>query len=280
MLLVFGLVFVVSAIAFKLGAVPYHMWVPDVYQGAPTAITLLIGTAPEFAAFAMILRLLGGALVGAEGSWQGMLVVLTVLSVTLGHIVAIAQTNLKRMLAYSTIANMGYVLMGFMAADVTGYSAAMFYMVAYVLTSLASFGMILLLSRKGFEADTLDDLKGLNARSPWWAFVMLLVMFSLAGMPPTIGFYAKLLVLQAAVKAGFVWLAVVGVVAALIGAFYYLRIVKLMYFDEPTDRSPIEARGDTRVLLSANGLALLLFGILPQPLMGLCAVALVQSQFY
>ncbi|MEO8508912.1 MAG: NADH-quinone oxidoreductase subunit NuoN [Betaproteobacteria bacterium] len=279
-LLVFGLVFVVSAIAFKLGAVPYHMWVPDVYQGAPTAITLLIGTAPEFAAFAMILRLLGSALVGAEGNWQGMLVVLTVLSVTLGHIVAIAQTNLKRMLAYSTIANMGFVLMGFLAADVTGYSAALFYMVAYVLTSLASFGMILLLSRKGFEADTLDDLKGLNARSPWWAFVMLLVMFSLAGMPPTIGFYAKLLVLQAAVKAGFVWLAVVGVVAALIGAFYYLRIVKLMYFDEPTDRSPIEARGDTRVLLSANGLALLLFGILPQPLMGLCAVALVQSQFY
>jgi NADH-quinone oxidoreductase subunit N len=279
-LLVFGLVFVVSAIAFKLGAVPYHMWVPDVYQGAPTAMTLLIGTAPEFAAFAMMLRLLGTAMLGAEGSWQGMLVVLTVLSVTLGHIVAIAQTNLKRMLAYSTIANMGYVLMGFLSADVTGYSAAMFYMASYVLTSLVSFGMILLLSRKGFEAETLDDLKGLNARSPWWAFVMLLAMFSLAGIPPTIGFYAKLLVLQAAVQAGFVWLAVVGVVAALIGAFYYLRIVKLMYFDEPTDRSPIEARGDTRFLLSANGLALLLFGILPQPLMGLCAVALVQSQFY
>ena len=279
-LLVFGLVFVVSAIAFKLGAVPYHMWVPDVYQGAPTPVTLLIGTAPEFAAFAMILRLLAGALGGAEVDWQGMLVVLSVLSVTLGHVVAIAQTNLKRMLAYSTIANMGYVLMGFLAADVTGYSAAMFYMVAYVLTSLASFGMILLLSRKGFEADQLDDLKGLNARSPWWAFVMLLVMFSLAGMPPTIGFYAKLLVLQAAVKSGFVWLAIVGVLAALVGAFYYLRIVKLMYFDEPADRSPIDARGDTRVLLSANGLALLFFGILPQPLMGLCAVALVQSQYY
>jgi len=279
-LLVFGLVFVVSAVAFKLGAVPYHMWVPDVYQGAPTPITLLIGTAPEFAAFAMILRLLAGALGGTEVDWQGMLVVLSVLSVSLGHIVAIAQTNLKRMLAYSTIANMGYVLMGFLAADVTGYSAAMFYMVAYVLTSLASFGMILLLSRKGFEADQLDDLKGLNARSPWWAFVMLLVMFSLAGMPPTIGFYAKLLVLQAAVKAGYVWLAVVGVLAALVGAFYYLRIVKLMYFDEPADRSPIDARGDTRVLLSANGLALLFFGILPQPLMGLCAVALVQSQYY
>ena len=279
-LLVFGLVFVVSAIAFKLGAVPYHMWVPDVYHGAPTAITLLIGTAPEFAAFAMILRLLGGALVGAEASWTGMLVVLSVLSVTLGHVVAIAQTNLKRMLAYSTIANMGYVLMGFVAADVTGYSAAMFYMVAYVLTSLVSFGVILLLSRERFESDRIEDLKGLNARSPWWAFVMLLAMFSLAGMPPTIGFYAKLLVLQSAVKAGYVWLAVVGVLAALVGAFYYLRIVKIMYFDEPADRSPIEARGDARVLLSANGLALLLFGILPQPLMGLCAVALVQSQFY
>ncbi|HTQ01194.1 MAG TPA: NADH-quinone oxidoreductase subunit NuoN [Casimicrobiaceae bacterium] len=279
-LLIFGLVFVVSAIAFKLGAVPYHMWVPDVYQGAPTAMTLLIGTAPEFAAFAMMLRLLGGALLGSEVSWQGMLIVLSVLSVALGHIVAIAQTNIKRMLAYSTIANMGYVLMGFLAADVTGYSAAMFYMLSYVLTSLASWGIVLLLSRKGFESDRIDDLKGLNARSPWWAFVMLLVMFSLAGLPPTVGFYAKLLVLQAVVKAGFVWLAVVGVVAALIGAFYYLRIVKVMYFDEPTDRTPIESRGDTRVLLSANGLALLLFGILPQPLMGLCAVALVQSQYY
>ena len=279
-LLIFGLVFVVSAVAFKLGAVPYHMWVPDVYEGAPTAMTLLIGTAPEFAAFAMMLRLLGGALIGSEVSWQGMLIVLSVLSVALGHIVAIAQTNIKRMLAYSTIANMGYVLMGFLAADVTGYSAAMFYMLSYVLTSLASWGIVLLLSRKGFEADRIDDLRGLNARSPWWAFVMLLVMFSLAGIPPTVGFYAKLLVLQAVVKAGFVWLAVVGVVAALIGAFYYLRIVKTMYFDEPADRTPIESRGDTRVLLSANGLALLFFGILPQPLMGLCAVALVQSQYY
>jgi NADH-quinone oxidoreductase subunit N len=279
-LLVFGLVFVVSAIAFKLGAVPYHMWVPDVYQGAPTGITLLIGTVPEFAAFAMLLRLLAGALGGAEVQWQGMLVVLSLLSVTLGHVVAIAQTNLKRMLAYSTIANMGYVLMGFLGADINGYSAAMFYILSYVLTSLVSFGMILLLSRDGFEADRLDDLKGLNQRSPWWAFIMLLAMFSLAGLPPTIGFYGKLLVLQSAVKAGYLWLAVIGVLAALVGAFYYLRIVKLMYFDEPVDRSPIVARGDTRMLLSANGLALLLYGILPQQLMGLCAVALVQSQYF
>lgn len=279
-LLIFGLVFVVSAIAFKLGAVPYHMWVPDVYQGAPTAMTLFIGTAPEFAAYAMLLRLLAGALAGAEVHWQGMLVVLSVLSVTIGHIVAIAQTNVKRMLAYSSIANMGYVLMGFLAADGPGYSAAMFYMAAYVLTSLASFGVILLLSRSGFEADRLEDFKGLNARSPWWAFVMLLVMFSLAGMPPTVGFYAKLLVLQSAVKAGFLWVAIVGVIAALIGAYYYLRIVKLMYFDEPADRSPIVARGDTRFLLSANGIALLVLGILPQGLMGLCAIALANSQFY
>jgi NADH-quinone oxidoreductase subunit N len=281
-LLTFGLVFVVSAIAFKLGAVPYHMWVPDVYQGAPTAITLLIGTVPEFAAFAMLLRLLAGALGSAElmAQWQGMLAILALLSVTLGHVVAIAQTNLKRMLAYSTIANMGYVLMGFLGADVYGFTAAMFYILAYVLTSLVSFGMILLLSRGGFEADRIDDLKGLNQRSPWWAFVMLLAMFSLAGLPPTIGFYGKLLVLQSAVKVGFVWLAVVGALAALVGAFYYLRIVKLMYFDEPEDTSPIEARGDTRLLLSGNGLALLLFGILPQLPMGLCYVALVQSRYF
>ncbi len=250
------------------------------YQGAPTAVTLLIASAPKFAAFAMILRLLAGALGGTEMGWQGMLVVLAVLSVTLGHVVAIAQTSIKRMLAYSAIANMGYVLMGFLAADVTGYSAAMFYIVAYVMTTLAAFGVLMLLSRRRFEADHLDDLKGLNQRSPWWAFVMLVVMFSLAGLPPTVGFYAKLLVLQAAIKADFLWLAVVGVLAALVGAFYYLRVVKLMYFDEPADRSPIEARTDTRLLISGNGMLLLLLGVLPQPLMGLCALALVHSQYY
>jgi NADH-quinone oxidoreductase subunit N len=281
-LLVFGLVFIVSAIAFKLGAVPYHMWIPDVYQGAPTAITLLIGTVPEFAAFAMMLRLLAGALGSPElmMQWQEMLAILSLLSVTLGHVVAIAQSNLKRMLAYSTIANMGYVLMGFLGADVYGYTAAMFYILAYVLTSLVSFGMILLLSRAGFESDRIDDLKGLNQRSPWWAFVMLLAMFSLAGLPPTIGFYGKLLVLQSAIKVGYVWLAVVGVLAALVGAFYYLRIVKLMYFDDPVETAPIVARTDTRWLLSGNGLALLLFGVLPQLPMGLCYVALVQSRYF
>jgi NADH-quinone oxidoreductase subunit N len=205
--------------------------------------------------------------------------VLSLLSMILGNVIAIAQTNIKRMLAYSTIANMGFMLLGFLAANLNGYSAAMFYVVAYVLTSLASFGVVLLLSREGFEADRLEDFKGLNRRSPWWAFIMLLVMFSLAGIPPTVGFYAKFSVLEAAVNAGFTWLAIVAVLASLVGAFYYLRVVKLMYFDEPVDAEPIAARNDNRVLLSANGLALLLFGILPQPLMGMCVVALLQSGF-
>jgi len=278
-LLVFGLVFVVSGIAFKLGVVPYHMWIPDVYHGAPTAITLLIGTAPKLAAFAFTLRVLAGALKGLEFDWQGMLIVLSLLSMVLGNLVAIAQTNIKRMLAYSTIANMGFMLLGFLAADLNGYSAALFYTVAYVLTTLASFGIVLLLSRAGFEADQLDDFRGLNQRSPWWAFMMLLVMFSLAGIPPTVGFYAKFAVLEAAVNQGFVWLAVVAVLTSVVGAFYYLRIVKLMYFDEPVDTEPIDAPGDARALLSANGLALLVLGMLPQYLMGLCTLAVTQSAF-
>src|SRR6266704_7157545 len=249
-ILVFGLVFVVSAIAFKLGAVPYHMWIPDVYDGAPTAVTLLIGTAPEFAGFALTLRLLSGALQGLAIDWQGMLIILSVLSMVLGNVVAIAQSSIKRMLAYSTIAHMGFMLMGFLAADLNGYSAAMFYTVTYVLTSLVSFGLIMVLSRAGFEADRIEDFKGLNQRSPWWAFIMLLVMFSLAGIPPMVGFYAKFTVIEAAINAGFVWLAVLAVITSLIGAFYYLRIVRLMYFDDPVDRSPLEARGDTRALLS------------------------------
>ena len=279
MILVFGLVFIVSGIAFKLGAAPYHMWLPDVYHGAPTAVTLLIGTAPKLAAFAFMLRLLAVALSGLEFDWQGMLMVLSLMSMILGNVIAIAQSNVKRMLAYSTIANMGFMLLGFLAANLNGYSAAMFYVVAYVITSLASFGVVLLLSREGFEADRIDDFKGLNQRSPWWAFVMLLVMFSLAGIPPTVGFYAKFSVLEAAVNAGFTWLAVVAVLASVVGAFYYLRIVKLMYFDDAVDTAPIDARLDSRVLLSANGLVLLLFGILPQPLMGLCVIALLQSGF-
>ena len=279
MILVFGLVFVVSGIGFKLGAVPYHMWVPDVYDGAPTPVTLMIGTAPKLAAFAFMMRLLAISLGGMEFDWQGMLMVLSLLSMILGNVIAIAQSNIKRMLAYSTIANMGFMLLGFLAGNLDGYSAAMFYTVAYVLTILASFGIVLLLSRAGFEADQLDDFRGLNRRSPWWALMMLLVMFSLAGIPPTIGFYGKFAVIMAAVGAGFTWLAVIAVLASLVGAFYYLRIVKLMYFDEPTDTSPIVARGDNRALLSANGIALLFFGMFPQQLMGWCVVALAQSGF-
>jgi NADH-quinone oxidoreductase subunit N len=279
-LLVFGLVFLLSGIAFKLGVVPYHMWVPDVYQGAPTPIALLIGTAPKLAAFALALRALAGALAGAEFDWQGMLIVLSLLSMILGNVIAIAQTSVKRMLAYSTIANMGFMLLGFVAADLNGYSAAMFYAITYVMTSLAAFGVVLLLTREGFEADSLDDFRGLNQRSPWWAFVMLLVMFSLAGVPPTVGFYAKFAVIEAAVSAQLVWLAVIAVLASVVGAFYYLRIVKLMYFDDPVDTSPIESRGDARTILSVNGLALLALGILPQPLMGLCVLALQQSHFH
>ena len=276
-ILLFGLVFVVSAIAFKLGAVPYHMWVPDVYEGAATPVTLLISTTPKLAAFAFTMRLLVGSLSALAFDWQGMLLVLSLLSMIVGNVIAIAQSNIKRMLAYSTIANMGFMLMGFLTANTDGYSAAMFYTVTYALTSLVSFGIVLLLSRQGFEADQLDDFKGLNQRSPWYAFMMLLAMFSLAGVPPTVGFYAKFTVLEAAVDVGFVWLAVVAVMASLVGAFYYLRIVKLMYFDDPVDKAPLESRVDTRLLLSANGLLLLLLGIFPQRLLGLCVIAINHS---
>jgi NADH-quinone oxidoreductase subunit N len=277
LILVFGLVFLVSAIAFKLGAVPYHMWIPDVYEGAPTPITLFIGAAPKLAAFAFMMRLLVGALSAAAYDWQGMLLILSLLSMILGNVVAIAQSNIKRMLAYSTIANMGFMLMGFLTADLNGYSAAMFYTITYVLTTLAGFGIVLLLSRAGFEADKLDDFKGLNQRSPWYAFLMLLVMFSLAGVPPTVGFYAKFTVFEAAIDVGLIWFVVVGVLTSLVGAFYYLRVVKLMYFDDPIDDAPIDVRGDTGTLLSLNGLALLAFGIFPQPLMGVCVLALTYS---
>jgi len=276
-ILVFGLVFVVSAIAFKLGAVPYHMWIPDVYDGAPTAVTLFIGSAPKLAAFAFAMRLLVGSLSALAFDWQGMLLVLSLLSMLFGNIIAIAQSSIKRMLAYSTIANMGFMLMGFLGATSDAYSAAMFYTVTYVLTTLVGFGVVLLLSREGFEADRLDDFKGLNQRSPWYAFMMLLAMFSLAGVPPTVGFYAKFSVIAAAVDIGLVWLAVVAVLASLVGAFYYLRIVKLMYFDDPVEAPPIAARRDTRLLLSVNGLALLLLGVFPQKLMGWCVLALTHS---
>ncbi len=281
--LIFGLVFIVSGIAFKLGVVPFHMWIPDVYHGAPTAVTLVIGTAPKLAAFAMAMRLLVGGLLDLAVDWQQMLAILAVLSMALGNITAIAQTNLKRMLAYSTIAHMGFMLLGLLSGMVGGnllnaadaYAAAMFYTVVYVLMSLGSFGLLVFLSGKGFECENLEDLKGLNKRNPWYAFLVLLLMFSLAGVPPTVGFYAKLAVLSAAVNAGQVWLAVVAVLLSLVGAYYYLRIVKLMYFDEPKDETPFTGQSwGPRVLLSANGLALLVLGLLPQPLMSLCFVAI------
>ncbi len=275
--LVFGIVFIVAGLAFKLGAVPFHMWVPDVYHGAPTAMTLFIGSAPKIAAFAFVVRILGQGLESQVSEWRDMLVILAVLSMAVGNIAAIAQTNLKRMLAYSTISHMGFMLLGILAGSQNGYSSAMFYVLVYALMSLGGFGMILLLSRAGFEADKLEDFKGLNRRSPWLAFLMLLLMFSMAGVPPTVGFYAKLSVLQAVVEIGYVWLAVAAVLFSLIGAFYYLRIVKLMYFDTPHDTSPITASPDTRIIMSANGLAVLALGILPQPLMAVCVHAIGAS---
>ncbi len=276
-LLVFGLVFVVTGLAFKLGVVPFHMWVPDVYHGAPTAVTMLIGSAPKLAVFAFVMRILVEGLQPLLVHWSGMLVILAVLSMALGNIVAIAQTNLKRMLAYSTIAHMGFLLLGILSGGLEGYGSAMFYAVVYVLMSLGSFGMIMLLSREGFEADTLNDFKGLNQRSPWLALMMMLLMFSMAGVPPTVGFYAKFSVLQAAVSAGYISLAVIAVLFSLIGAFYYLRIVKLMYFDAPESHAPISIQPDSGLLISINGLALLVLGMLPGTLMSICAVAVQRS---
>jgi NADH-quinone oxidoreductase subunit N len=275
--LVVGLVFIVAGISFKLSVAPFHMWVPDVYEGAPTAVALFIGSAPKFAAFGFIMRLLAEGLGGLAGDWQDMLIILAVMSMIIGNFAAIAQTNIKRMLAYSTISHMGFVLLGIIAADGNGYSAAMFYVVVYVLMTLGTFGMIMLLSRAGFEADQLNDFKGLNRRNPWYAFIMLLLMFSMAGIPPTVGIYAKLSVLEAVLNAGYVSLTVLAVLLSLVGVFYYLRIVKLMYFDEPETDAVILPQGDFKILLSANGIAILAFGIFPQALIGFCVYAIQQS---
>jgi len=269
-----ALSFILVGVAFKLGAVPFHMWLPDVYQGAITPVTLFIGTAAKIASFAMIFRVLAEGLGGLQPSWSGMLVVLAVLSMAIGNIVAIAQTNLKRMLAYSTISHVGFILLGFLAGTAAGYEAALYYTLAYVIMSGAAFGMIILLSRRGFEAESLDDFRGLNARSPWFAAIMLIVMFSMAGVPPLLGFYAKFAVLAAVVEVGRTWLAVAGVLFSVIGAFYYLRIVKLMYFDAAADENPLVARQDLRVVLSLNGLLVLVLGIFPQTLIALCVRAL------
>ncbi|MGE4125398.1 MAG: NADH-quinone oxidoreductase subunit NuoN [Pusillimonas sp.] len=276
--LVFGLVFVVAGLAFKLGAVPFHMWVPDVYQGAPTSVTLIVGAAPKLAAFAIMMRLLVDALHGLSFDWQPMLLILAVLSLAVGNLTAIVQTNFKRMLAYSTISHMGFVFLGLLSGVVKdqpiaseAYGASLFYMVIYVLTTLASFGVILVLSRRGFECEEISDLKGLNKRNPVLAGVLLLTMFSLAGIPPLAGFYAKLSVLQALVGAGLLWLAVVAVIFSLIGAFYYLRVVKVAYFDEPEGQvQPLESGALSGGLMSLNGLALIGLGILPGGLMAWC----------
>jgi NADH-quinone oxidoreductase subunit N len=278
-ILVFGLVFVVAGLGFKLGAVPFHMWVPDVYHGAPTAVTLLIGSAPKLAATGFTFRILAEALGSPElvAEWQDMLVILAVLSMAVGNITAIVQTNIKRMLAYSTIAHMGFFLLGFLSGTPEGYGAAVFYAVVYVLMTLAAFGMILLLSREGFEAENLDDFKGLNQRSRWYAFLMLLVMFSLTGIPVLLGFWAKLAVLQAAFAAGYTGVVVAAVLFSLIGAYYYLRVVRLMYFDEPVDTAAIVNAGDQRTLISVNALALLVLGMTPGWLLSVCKHAVKAS---
>jgi NADH-quinone oxidoreductase subunit N len=274
-LLLFGLVFMVVGISFKLGVAPFHMWIPDVYQGAPTPVTTFIASASKLAAFGMAYRLLAGGMADVAHQWQLMLGVLAVLSLAIGNLVAIVQTNLKRMLAYSTISHMGYLLLGLAAAGPEGYSAAMFYAISYALMSTASFGVILALSRAGFECEEIDDLRGLNQRSPWLAFLMLLVMVSLAGVPPMFGFFAKLLVLQAAIHAGMMWLAIVGAVFAIIGLYYYLRVVKVMYFDKPVEGSELrlQSDGSVRLVLSLNALGLLVIGLYWGPLIAWCRSA-------
>jgi NADH-quinone oxidoreductase subunit N len=271
LIMAFGLVFIMSGLAFKLGVVPFHMWVPDVYQGAPTAVTLLIAAAPKLAAFALLFRLLVNTLLPLFSDWQPMLIMLAVLSMVIGNVTAIAQTNIKRMLAYSAIAQMGFVLLGMLSVfDDHAYSAALFYAVTYTLTTLASFGLLMLLSKKGYDCETLDSLKGLNKKHPWFAFMGLVMMFSLAGIPPTVGFAAKLSVLEALVDAEYTALAILAVMASLVGAFYYLRVVKVMYFDIPLREHEITGSSISRGILGINSIAILALGIFPGALMALC----------
>ena len=272
--LIFGIAFLIVGVGFKFGAVPFHMWIPDVYEGSPTCVTVFIGTASKLAAFALAMRLLPEALAGSQADWSQMLVVLAVLSMAIGNIVAIAQTNIKRMLAYSTISHVGYVLLGILSGTAQGYQASMFYMISYVLVAAGAFGMILLLARQGFESDKIDDFRGLNARSPWFAGMMAILMFSLAGLPPFIGFWAKLGVIQAVLGVDYTWLAVVAVLFSVVGAFFYLRIVKLMYFDDPTETTAIGGSVLMRAVLSVNALLVLVLGVIPGQLLQLCQRAL------
>ena len=275
--LYFGLAFITVGIAFKFGAVPFHMWLPDVYQGARTPVTLYIASAPKLAALALALRILAGGLGDLHGVWQGMIMVMAVLSLLIGNIVAIAQTNIKRMLGYSAIAHVGFILMAVFTGTEQGYAAALFYTLTYVVMAAGAFGMVILLSRKGFEAEHLSDFKGLNARSPWFALLMLFFMFGMAGVPPWVGFFAKLSVISAVLDAGFPGLAVLMVLAAVIGAYYYLRVIWFMYFDAAEDKSVIQAQLDTRVVLSLNGVAVLLLGLSPGWLMALCVSVIALS---
>jgi NADH-quinone oxidoreductase subunit N len=272
--LVYGMIFLIIGIAFKLGAAPFHMWVPDVYQGAPTSVTLFISTAPKLAAFAMAMRVLVDGLMPLVSDWQSILMILAVLSMATGNIIAIAQTNMKRMLAYSTIAHVGFLFLGLIAGTTSGFSGSMFYIISYALMSMGAFGMIILLGRNGFEADMLEDFKGLSERSPWFAFVMLCIMFSMAGVPPFLGFWSKWFVLKELVASGFVELAAIAVLFSIIGAYYYLRIIKLMYFDKPDSMTAIKSSKQMRFVLSVNGVLILALGLAPNMLMSLCLVAL------
>jgi NADH-quinone oxidoreductase subunit N len=268
---ILGLVFIVVAVAFKLGAVPFHMWLPDVYEGAPTSVTLFIGTAPKIAYFALTLRLLAQGLAGTAAEWTQMLAALAVLTLVVGNVVALVQTNLKRLLAYSTIANVGFIVLGFVAGTPDGYAAALYYTLVYVLVALGSFGVILLASRKGFEADQLDDYKGLYQRDPLLALAMMMLMFSTAGVPPLVGFWAKLRIFQALWETHHLWLVVLAAAMSVVGAYYYLRVIKLMYFDEPPAHLPVtRAGGGVRLALGLNAVAVLALGVLPGPLLDLC----------
>ncbi|MGV6826769.1 MAG: NADH-quinone oxidoreductase subunit NuoN [bacterium] len=275
MVLMFGLVFIVIGIAFKFGAVPFHMWVPDIYDGAPTAVTAFLGSVPKIAAFALAMRILVSGLgelgMGWQG-WEGMLILLAIASMALGNLFAIAQSNIKRMLAYSTISHVGFIFLGLLAGSDEGYTAAMFYAIVYAISAAGAFGILVMLSREGFEAENLEDLKGLNERSPWLAGMMMLLMFSMAGVPPTVGFFAKLFVLDAVVSVGMTWLAIVGVAFSVIGAFYYIRVVKMLYFDKPVSNEPIMASIDSRIAMSINGTAVLFLGLFPATLLTVCQV--------
>jgi NADH-quinone oxidoreductase subunit N len=270
--MILGLVFLVVAVAFKFGAVPFHMWVPDVYTGAPTGVTLFLSTVPKIASFALAFRLLAHGMGGVGEAWQSMLAPLAVLSMVLGNVIAIAQTNLKRMLAYSAIGNVGFILLGFVAGTEAGYEAALYYTVAYVIMTLGSFGVLVLASRAGFEAEDLDQFKGLYKRDPLLAYVMMALMFSTAGVPPFIGFWAKFAIFQALWLSGHMWLILIGAAVSVIGVFYYLRIVKLMFFDAPGDL-PSGASGGiaVRAVLALNGIAVLGLGLLPNALIQICA---------